>query len=129
MPREDVFLPVATKMMISVTKIISVTEIVSVNEVISVPEIVSVPEVASGVSLVPHAGDGWISVIRESWEAIRLISLVDSCSGVWPGMCKCCPTRIDRRLAKPSGPIRTHSKRRITLSRIRHPSAEVARRH
>ena len=98
MPRQDVFLPVTAKMIISVTKIVCVMEVVSV------------PEVASGISLLPHASDGWISVIRESLEAIRLIPLVDSYSGVWPGMCKCCPTWIDRRLAKPTRPIRTHSK-------------------
>ena len=85
--------------------IVSISEMVSVPEIVSVNEIISVMEIVSGVSLVPHAGGGWISVIRESWKAIWLISLVDSCGGVWPGMCKCCPTRIDRRLAKPSRPI------------------------
>jgi hypothetical protein len=77
-PRENVFLPVTTKMIISVPK------------VVRVPEIISVPEVASGISLIPHTGDSWISVIRESREAIGLISLVNGCSGVRPGMCKCC---------------------------------------
>jgi hypothetical protein len=61
LPREDVFLPVTTKMIVSVTKIVCVPEVVSVSEIVSVPEVVS-----AGVSLVPHAGDGWISVIRES---------------------------------------------------------------
>jgi hypothetical protein len=55
LPREDVFLPVTTKM------IVSVTEIVCIPKTVSVPEMVS-----AGVSLVPHAGDGWISMIRES---------------------------------------------------------------
>jgi hypothetical protein len=61
LPREHVFLPVTTKMIVSVTKIVCVPEVVSVSEIVSVPEVVS-----AGVSLVPHAGDGWISVIRES---------------------------------------------------------------
>jgi hypothetical protein len=90
--------------------IISVTKIVRVPEVVSASEIVSIPELRSGVSLVPHAWGGGISVIRESREAIHLISLVDSRSRVWPGMCKCCPTWIDRRTAKPTCACRTHSK-------------------
>jgi hypothetical protein len=67
LPREDVFLPVTTKMIVPVTKIVCVPEVVSVSEIASITKTVSVPEgVCAGVSLVPHAGDGWISAIRES---------------------------------------------------------------
>jgi hypothetical protein len=61
LPREDVFLPVTTKMIVPVTKIVCVPEVVSVSEIVSITEVAS-----AGVSLVPHAGDGWISAIRES---------------------------------------------------------------
>ena len=52
---ENVFLPVTAK------------------TIVSIPEIVSIPQLASGVSLVPHACDGWISAIREWRETIALI--------------------------------------------------------
>jgi hypothetical protein len=49
LPREDVFLPVTTKM------IVSVSQIVCIPEIVWIPEIISIPELHSGVSLVPHA--------------------------------------------------------------------------
>jgi hypothetical protein len=81
--------------------------IISVTKIVRVPKIVSVPEVASGISLVPHAGDGWISVIRESWKTIRL---VDIYSREWTRTGKRYPISVNRRLTKPSRPVRTHSK-------------------
>jgi hypothetical protein len=76
LPREDVFLPITTKM------------IVCISDIVSIPQIVSVPEVASGIPLVPHVCCGWISVIRESREAIALetitlIGLSDGCRSEW----------------------------------------------
>jgi len=95
LPRENVFLPVMTK------------TIVSVPEIVCAPEIISIPEVVSGISLVPHACDGWISVIRESRETI---SVVDICSRESARTGKRCPISVNRRLAKPIRPVRTHSK-------------------
>jgi hypothetical protein len=63
--RDDVLLPVTTKM------------------IVSIPEIVSVPEPASGISLVPHVCAGLISVIRETRETITLIRLSDGRRSVW----------------------------------------------
>jgi len=63
--RDDVFLPVTTK------------------TIVSIPEIVSIAELAAGISLVPHACGGWISVIRESRETITLTRLSDGCRSVW----------------------------------------------
>jgi hypothetical protein len=107
MPRENVFLPVTTKMIISVTKIVSVPEIVRITKIVRVPEIVSVSEVDSGISLVPYACGDWISVIREPPEPI---SLVDICSREWTRTGKRCPISVNRRLAKPIRPVRAHSK-------------------
>jgi hypothetical protein len=59
----DMFLPVTAKTIVST--------------------IVSVPELAPGISLVPHACGGWISLIRESRETITLIRLSDGCRNVW----------------------------------------------
>jgi hypothetical protein len=80
---------------------------VSAETIISVTEIVSVPEVASGISLVPHACDGWISVIRESRETI---SLADTCSREWTRPGKRYPAWIYNWLAKHSPPGRAHCK-------------------
>jgi hypothetical protein len=66
--RENVFLPVTAK------------TIVSIPVIVSVPEVVSIPELRSGVSLVPHVGDSWISVIRE-WR--DTIALREGCYRVW----------------------------------------------
>jgi hypothetical protein len=103
LPREDVFLPVTTKM------------IVCISDIVSIPQIGSIPELRSGVSLVPHAWGSGISVIRESREAIALetitlIRLSDGCHRVWTRARNCRPIWIRRRLAKRSRPIRTHSK-------------------
>src|SRR5262245_31859613 len=98
MPRDDVPLPVTTEM------------IVSISEIVSTPEIGPVTELASGISLVPHACGGWISVIRESRETIGLIRLSDGCRSVWTGAGNRHPIRINRWLTKPSRPIRTHCK-------------------
>jgi hypothetical protein len=104
LPREDVFLPVTTKMIVSITKIVCVPKVVSVSE------IVSIPELRSRVSLVPHAWGGGISVIRESREAIALetitlIRLSDGCGSEWTRARNCRPIWIHRRLAKRSRPI------------------------
>jgi hypothetical protein len=104
MPREHVFLPVTTKAMVSIPKIVCVPDIVSITE------IVSVPEVGSGISLVPHACGGWISVIRESRETITLTRLSDGCCSVWTRSGKRCSISVNRRLAEPSRPVRTHSR-------------------
>jgi hypothetical protein len=73
LPREDVFLPVTTKM------IVSISEIVSILKIVCIPGIISIPELHSGVSLVPNAWGG-ISVIRESRDSI---ALRDGCHRVW----------------------------------------------
>jgi hypothetical protein len=91
---------------VCVTEIISISEIVRIPEIVSVPKIVRVPEVGSGISLVPHASDGWISVILESCEPIRL---VDICSRIWTRTGKRWPMLVNRRLTKPGRPVRTHS--------------------
>jgi len=74
LPREDVFLPVTTQ------AAVSIPDIVCVPNVVSVPNSVSISEIASGISLVPHACDAGISVVRE-WR--ETISLIDRNSGVW----------------------------------------------
>jgi hypothetical protein len=109
LPREDVFLPVTTKM------IVSVSQIVCIPEIVWIPEIISIPELHSGVSLVPHAWGGGISVIRKSREAIALetitlIRLSDGCRSEWTRAGKRCAIWINRTLAKRSRPIRTHAK-------------------
>jgi len=95
MPSEYVPLPITAKTIISVMKIVRV------------PKVVPVPEVASRISLVPHAGEGWISVIRESRKTIRL---VDICGREWTRTGKRGPIAVNRRLTKPSRTVRTHSK-------------------
>jgi hypothetical protein len=67
---ENVFLPVTTQMVLSIP------------EIVYALRTVSIPELRSGVSLVPHAGDSCISVIRD-WR--DTIALRDSCHGVWTG--------------------------------------------
>jgi hypothetical protein len=57
--------------------------IVCISDIVSIPQTVSIPELRSGISLVPHACDGWISLIRESRETITLIRLSDGCRNVW----------------------------------------------
>ena len=130
--RENVFLPVTTKMIISVTRIVCVTEIVSVTGIICVPEIisvrdiVSVTEVASVISLVPHACDRWISVIREPWESV---TLVDSCSREWTGPGIRYAIWIHVWATKRNRPRRTHCDGRTALDRRDRPAPEAARRH
>jgi hypothetical protein len=104
------FLPVTTKMIVR-----PIPEIVWIPKIIWIREIISVPELHSGVSLVPHACDSWISAIRESREAIALetitlIRLSDGCRSEWTRAGKRCAIWINRTLAKRSRPIRTHSK-------------------
>jgi hypothetical protein len=83
---------------------------VSTKTIVSIAEIVSIPELASGISLVPDACGALISVTRKSRETITLISLSDRCRSEWTRARKRRPITIDRRLAKPSRPVRTHSK-------------------
>jgi hypothetical protein len=93
--------------------IVSVSDIVSIPQIVWIPEIISVPELGSGVSLVPHACAGGISVIRESRETIALETLTrlsDGCRSEWTRARNCRPIWIRRSLAKRSRPIRTHSK-------------------
>jgi hypothetical protein len=92
-----------------------VSEIVSILKIVCIPEIISIPELHSGVSLVPHAWGGGISVIRKSREAIALetitlIRLSDGCRSEWTRAGKRCAIWINRTLAKRSRPIRTHAK-------------------
>ena len=77
MVREYMFLPVTTK------TIAAIAEIISIPEIVSISQIVSIPELASGISLVPHTRDSWISVIRNPRETIILIRLSDGCRNVW----------------------------------------------
>jgi hypothetical protein len=121
---ENVFLPVTTQMIVSISAIVRVPQIVSVSEIICVPQIVSIPnivcvpqivsilELGSGVSLVPHACDSWVSAIRE-WR--DTIALRDSCYGVWTGTRERTPTRI-RRPPVGGGWQRTHSERGMALA-------------
>ena len=77
---ENVFLPVTTQIVLSIPQIVCVPRIVSISEIVCVPQIVSILELRSGVSLVPHACDSWISAIGEWRDSI---ALRDSCHGVW----------------------------------------------
>jgi hypothetical protein len=94
-----VFLPVTAQLVVSISEIVSVPaivcipNIVRVPQIVSVSEIVSIPELHSGVSLVPHACDSWISAIRE-WR--DTIALRDSCYRVWTGTRERTSTRIER---------------------------------
>jgi hypothetical protein len=74
--------------------IVSISEIVCVPQIVWIPEIVSIPELHSGVSLVPHACDSWISAIRE-WR--NTIALRDSRYRVRTGARERTSTRIERR--------------------------------
>ena len=90
------FLPVATQMIISVSEIVCVPQvprIVSIPQIVCVPKIVSIPELSSGVSLVPHACDSWVSAIRE-WR--DTVALRDSCYRVWTGTRERTSIRIER---------------------------------
>ena len=111
------FLPVTTQIVlsspqiVSVPRIVSISEIVSILEIVCVPQIVSIPQIVcvseivyvpqivsilelrSGVSLVPHACDSWISAIGE-WR--DTIALRDSCHDVWTRARQRTSTRIDR---------------------------------
>jgi hypothetical protein len=79
---ENVFLPVTPQLVVSISEIVSVPEIVRIPNIVRVPQIVSIPELHSGVSLVPHACDTWVSAIRE-WR--DTIALRDSCYCVRTG--------------------------------------------
>ena len=78
---------------ISVSEIVRVPEVVSISEIVGIPQIVSIPELRSGVSLVPHTCDSWISAIREWRDSI---ALRDSCYRVWTGTRERSSTRIRR---------------------------------
>jgi hypothetical protein len=91
---ENVFLPVTTQMIISISEIVYVPQIASISEIVCVPQIVSIPELRSAASLVPHACDSWISAIRE-WR--DTIALRDGCYRVRTGTRKRTSTRIERR--------------------------------
>jgi hypothetical protein len=83
-------------MIISISEMVSVLEIVCVPQVpliVSIPKIVCVPELGSGVSLIPHACDSWVSAIRE-WR--DTIALRDSCYRVRTGTRERTSTRIER---------------------------------
>jgi hypothetical protein len=71
MPRENVFVPVTTK------------SILSIPDIICVPNIISISELAPCISLVPHLCGGWISTIRESGHTTSLIRLSDRCHSEW----------------------------------------------
>jgi len=97
-------------MIVSISEMVSVPEIVCIPNIVCVSEIVSIPELASDISLGPDACGALISVTRKSRETITLISLSDRCGSEWTRARKRRPVTIDRRLAKPSRPVRTHSK-------------------
>jgi hypothetical protein len=80
-------------MIVSISEIVCVPQIVSIPQIVCVSEIVSIPELRSGVSLVPHACDSWVSAIRE-WR--DTIALRDSCYRVWTGTRERTSTRIER---------------------------------
>ena len=88
------FLPVAPQLVVSISEIVSVPAIVCIPNIVRVPQIVSIPELGSGVSLVPHRCDSWVSAISEWRDAI---ALRDSCYGVWTGTRERTSTRIERR--------------------------------
>ena len=87
------FLPVTAQLVVSISEIVSVPAIVCIPNIVRVPQIVSIPELSSGVSLVPHACDSWVSAIRE-WR--DTIALRDSCYRVWTGTRERTSTRIER---------------------------------
>jgi len=95
-----VFLPVAPQMVVSISEIVCVPhvpQIISIPQIVCVPQIVSISELRSGVSLVPHACDSWISAIRE-WS--DTIALRDGCYRVWTGTSERTSTRIERPLVR-----------------------------
>jgi hypothetical protein len=77
LPREDVFMPVTTKM------IISISEIICVPNIVSIPEIASIWQLPSHISLVPRSCSRWISVIRELGQTPALTRLPDVRHCVW----------------------------------------------
>ena len=87
------FVPVTSQLVVSISEIVSVPAIVCISNIVRVPQIASIPELSSGVSLVPHACDSWISAIRE-WR--DTIALRDSCYRVWTGTRERTSTGIDR---------------------------------
>src|SRR5437764_14891715 len=97
MVSENVFLPVTPQIIISISKMVSVPEIVCIPNIVCVPQvsqIVFIPELHSGVSLVPHACDSWVSAIGE-WR--DTIALRDCCYRVWSRARKRTSGRIERR--------------------------------
>ena len=91
------FLPVAPHMIVSISEIVSVPPIVCIPNIVRVRQIVSIPELRSGVSMVPHACDSWVSAIHE-WR--DTIALRDSCYRVWTG------TRHQRSIRVNRPPVR-----------------------
>ena len=89
---ENVFLPVAPEMIVSISEIVCVSQIVSIPEIVCVPEIVSISELRSGVSLIPHTYNTWISGIRE-WRDSN--ALRDSCYCIWTRTRKGTSARIE----------------------------------
>ena len=87
------FVPVTSQLVVSISEIVSVPAIVCISNIVRVPQIASIPELSSGVSLVPHACDSWVSAIRE-WR--DMIALRDSCYRVWTRTRKRTSTRIGR---------------------------------
>ena len=83
---EHVFLPVRTKMVVSISKL------------------------AAGISLVPHACRRPTSVIRNSRGTINLIGLSDGCRSKWTGSGVRYTIRIYIWAAKYSRPGRMHCK-------------------
>src|SRR5436189_6287988 len=97
MVSENVFLPVTPQIIISISKMVSVPEIVCIPNIVcgpQVPQIVFIPELHSGVSLVPHACDSWVSAIGEWRDAI---ALRDGCDRVLTRARKGTATRRERR--------------------------------
>ena len=60
-------------MVLSITRIVCVPQVVSISEIVCVPQIVSIPKLGSGVLLVPHSCDSWISGIGEWPDSIALL--------------------------------------------------------
>jgi hypothetical protein len=90
---ENVFLPVAPQLVVSISEIVSVPAIVCIPNIVRVPQIVSIPELSSGVSLVPNRWDSWVSAIRE-WR--DTVALRDSCYRVRTGTSERTSIRIER---------------------------------
>ena len=90
LPREDVFLPVTAQ------PAVSIPEIVCIPNIVSIPNNVSIGKVASGISRVPHACDGGISMVRDA------VPLIDSYSGEWTRTGNGYSILIDRMLREGS---------------------------